>query len=162
MRLDAVVTNTKSHLLCNLAKDMIFDKKLKDMVILQCMLQMADIMPTKSNSRISQDILYDIGCGRYGKNKKGEYEFSYEYLFSSVQEQVENKNMIFIMFGMQEYCLIEGVIENFYSTHSTCLLLVPRQDHYDAYYINSHGRDMCDTTNFVRKVSRKRTKYGQF
>lgn len=162
LKMDTTATNTKAHLLCNLARDKIFDKKLKDMVILQCMIQMTDILPTTSNTRISNHVLYDLGCSKYCKNKEGGYEFSHEYLFSNIKETIQNQQPVFIMFGMLEYCLIEGDNENFYSTHSTCLLLMPRKDHFDAYYINSHGRDMCDTTKFVRRVSRKRIKTVSF
>lgn len=162
LRMNATTTNTKAHKLCNLARDKLFNKRLKKMVILQCMMQMTDIIPTKSNCNISKEVLYDLGCGTYNKNEEGDYEYSYEYLFSNIQEATKNQQPVFIMFGMEQYCLIEGVKENFYSTHSTCLFLAPRKGYYDAYYINSHGRDMSDTTNFVRKVSRKRVKTVSF
>ena len=40
--------------------------------------------------------------------------------------------------------------------------LTPNDEKYEAYYINSHGRDMSDTDNFRRIISSKRTHVVEF
>jgi hypothetical protein len=81
------------------------------------------------------------------------------------------KKKIFIMFIFQEYCVVEGNDKRGkkleYSTHSTCLFMIPNEtkevkNSYDAFYINSHGRDMEDTNIFKRIASRNRTKNVKF
>jgi len=162
LQLNSITMDSKAHLKAVNLRDSLFHKSMKELIILQSIIKMSEIMPQQSHKKVSSDILKDIGCGRYNKEENGEYKYCYEYLMSDVQVYMEERKTIFIMFGMEEYCLIEGEKENFYSTHSTCLLLVPREKHYEGYYINSHGRDMADTTNFVRKITKKRTKTVSF
>ena len=165
--LNSISMESSAHLRSNFARDRIFSKQMKNAVLLQCILKMGDIMPHKSYSKVSRDILMDIGCGIYTKecvsiDVPNEYKYNYEYLCSNIQEYTSKRQIIFIMIGMEEYCLIEGLNDNFYATHSTCLVLIPRDDRYDAYYINSHGRDMRDTKQYVRRITRKRTKTISF
>ena len=163
LKINSLETNTIAHLKSNIARDTIFPKHMKNnAILLQCIFQMTDMIPKKSYSKISTDTLRDLGCGRFIVNDEGNYEHRFEYLYSNIQEHIGNRKLIFIMFGMEEYCLIEGEKENIYSTHSTCLILVPREISYDAYYINPHGRDMKDTVEFVRKITKRRTNTVNF
>ena len=162
MKLDSIDTSSIAHEKCRRAQTLLFNKSMKDTVLLQTILPMAKLMPTKSYTKVDKSCLENIAVGRYFKKKTGEYEYSHEYLYSNIQELISQQKIIYIMMGMEEYCLIEGICENFYSTHSTCLILIPRKDRYDAYYINSHGRDMADTCNFVRKITKRRTKTVSF
>ena len=162
MGLNSTDMKSLAHLRSNLARDRVFSKPMQNMVLLQCILKMGDIMPNKSHSSVAHEILRDIGCGIYVKDRNNNYEYNYEYLYSNIQSYISKRQIIFIMIGMEEYCLIEGINDNFYATHSTCLVLIPRKDKYDAYYINSHGRDMGDTKQYVRRVTRKRTKTISF
>jgi len=162
LRLNAVTTDTVAHKKCNIAKGTLFNKEMKNVVIMQTILSMADVMPTKSYSKVNRSILENIGCGTYTSTDGADYLYNYVYLYSNIQEAISEKKIIYLMLGMQEYCLVEGAKENFYSTHSTCLILIPGDDEYNAYYINSHGRDMVDTCNFVRKITKRRTKTVSF
>ena len=162
IKLDAIDSDTIAHEKCLHAQNSLFGKKMKHAALLQSILLMTEIMPTKSYAKVDRQVLENIGCGSYTKNKNGKYEYSYEYLYSNIQELISEKKIIYLMLGMKEYCLVEGLEENFYSTHSTCLILIPRDTEYDAYYINSHGRDMVDTHHFVRRLTKRRTKTVTF
>ena len=72
------------------------------------------------------------------------------------------------MFALESYCIIHSENEKTkrpdlaYSTHSTCLILIPGEEQYEGFYINSHGRDLSDTDLYYRIVSSKRTKVVEF
>ena len=142
-----ISTDTPAHLACNLARDKVFCKSMKeDLMILQVPLDLKEIIP-KKNKSVEKDILRDIACGRFGKDE-GEYSHFYEYLYENIQHCISEKKVIFIMFALESYCVIETRNTKTkrpdleYSTHSTCLILTPNDERYEAYYINSHGRDM--------------------
>jgi hypothetical protein len=96
------------------------------------------------------------------------YIHNTEYLNSNIECCIADKKIIFIMIGLQEYCADPGlnpdtgkpILE--YSTHSTCLILQPNGDRYQAFYINSHGRDMDDTDLYKRIASSSRTHNVRF
>ncbi len=162
-----ISTDTPAHLACNLARDKVFCKSMKeDLIILQVPLDLKEIMP-KKNKSVEKDILRDIACGRFGKDE-GEYSHYYEYLYENIQHCISEKKVIFIMFALESYCVIETRNTKTkrpdleYSTHSTCLILTPNDEKYEAYYINSHGRDMSDTDIFRRIISSKRTHVVEF
>jgi hypothetical protein len=163
LKMNSLQTDTEAHRRCNVARDMLFSSQLKEnLIILQIPIHLKDILPTNAIEKIPHHILADIGCGRYQKESH-EYVHTTEYLSSNIQYCVANKKVVFIMFGLQEYCADPGVhsinrkkqLE--YSTHSTCLILLPFDDKYQAFYINSHGRDMDDTDLYKRIASSKRT-----
>jgi len=146
---------------------MVFCKSMEeDLIILQVPLDLKEIMP-KKNKSVEKDILRDIACGRFGKDE-GEYSHYYEYLYENIQHCISEKKVIFIMFALESYCVIETRNTKTkrpdleYSTHSTCLILTPNDEKYEAYYINSHGRDMSDTDIFRRIISSKRTHVVEF
>ena len=57
LRLNAITTDTIAHKKCNIAKESLFNKDMRNVVIIQSMLSMTDIMPTKSYSKVDQTIL---------------------------------------------------------------------------------------------------------
>ena len=77
----------------------------EDLIILQVPLDLKEIMP-KKNKSVEKDILRDIACGRFGKDE-GEYSHYYEYLYENIQHCISEKKVIFIMFALESYCVIE-------------------------------------------------------
>ena len=162
-----ISTETPAHLACNIARDTIFTKSMKkDLLILQVPVDLKDILPNK-NTAIDKEVLQDIACGRYGK-ENNHYAHNYEYLHENIIYAISHKKVVFIMFGLESYCIIHSENEKTkrpdlaYSTHSTCLILIPNDDQYEGFYINSHGRDISDTDLYYRIVSSKRTKSVEF
>lgn len=162
LELNSIDTKSNSHEKCNIIRDTIFKGKMKNAALLQSIISLKDIMPNKSYSKVERPLIKNISCGCYTKNASSGYGYSYEYLYSNIQYLISEKKIINLMIGLEEYCLIEGEKENYYTTHSICLLLIPSNGEYNAYYINSHGRDMADTCNYVRKITKKRTKTVTF
>ena len=162
LSINANKLNTESHKRCNIAKNHIFCDGLRDddLIILQVPISLTDILPEKAGNVINKNKIADLGCGRFS-NSNNKYSFNNEYLSENIKYCVSMKKKIFIMFIFQEYCVVEGKDEQGtkleYSTHSTCLFMIPNESKYDALYINSHGRDMDDTNIFKRIASRKRT-----
>jgi len=165
LNIDDPELNTESHMRCNFAKDNVFCKGMRDdLIILQVPISLSDILPENASSKFNNEKIGDLDCGRF-MNIKG-YKFRYEYLSENIKYWVSMKKKIFIMFIFQEYCVVKGKDNRGkkleYSTHSTCLFMIPNESRevknsYDAFYINSHGRDMQDTNIFKRIASRKRT-----
>ena len=154
--LDNPDVETKAHLKCNIARDTIFTKKLKnDLIILQVPISFDDIMPKDNYGNIDNNKITDILCGRYNEN----YEFNYEYLSENIQHCIAENKIVFITFIIKEYCVYDYKDGIDYSTHSTCMILVPNKKNacYSAYYINSHGKEMKDTNIFRRVRSKTRT-----
>jgi hypothetical protein len=163
LKMNSLLTDTEAHRRCNVARDMLFSSHLQEnLIILQTPIHLKDILPTNASEKIPRHILADIGCGRYQKEDH-EYVHTTEYLSANIQYCIANKKAVFIMLGLQEYCAdpgtdsVTGKKQLEYSTHSTCLILLPFDDKYQAFYINSHGRDMDDTDLYKRIASSKRT-----
>lgn len=171
LKIDAPELDTESHMRCNIARDKVFCKNMKDdLIILQVPISLESILPTKNENKISDEKIADLDCGRFDNSRKI-YQFNNEYLSENIKYCVSMKKKIFIMFIFQEYCVVEGKDKRGkkleYSTHSTCLFMIPNEtrevkNSYDAFYINSHGRDMEDTNIFKRIASRNRTKNVKF
>lgn len=163
LKIDAPELDTESHMRCNIAKDNVFCKEMQDdLIILQVPISLDKILPKKNDNKINDEKIADLDCGRFD-NSSDKYEFNNEYLSENIKYCVSMKKKIFIMFIFQEYCIIDGE----YSTHSTCMFMIPNEsadikNNYDAFYINSHGRDMEDTNIFKRIASRNRTKNVKF
>ena len=168
LKVNSTQTETKAHLICNIAKDKLFPLFLKrKLTILQVPINLKDILPHKSHGEISNDKLRNIMCGRYGTVRQ-KYTYFHEYLHENIQYCISKKKIIFIMFGMESYCVYETTNLDTkrpclkYATHSTCLILMPLGESYSAFYINSHGRDIQDTWLYKRIVSSTRTKNVTF
>ena len=162
-----ISTETPAHLACNIARDTVFTKSMKkDLLILQVPIDLKNILPNK-NTNIEKEVLQDIACGRYEK-ENNKYSYNYEYLYENIIYAISHKKVVFIMFGLESYCIVHSKNEKTkrpdlaYSTHSTCLILIPGEEQYEGFYINSHGRDMSDTDLYYRIVSSKRTKVVEF
>ena len=172
IKLNSCDLNTKSHLLCNVARDTIFEESIKNkLVILQVPVSFNEIIPNNSLERIDKDKLANLGCGRYSYcSKEEKYTYNYEYLSQNIQDYVEERKIIYIMFifkeyGIDEYLDKKGKTRLEYSTHSTSMIMIPNKNNneeYKSYYINSHGRDMEDTNIFKRISSSRRTLNKKF
>lgn len=73
------------------------------------------------------------------------------------------KKTIFIIIDLEQYLLAQGT--NRYDSHSVCVILHPSsENHYDLFYINSHGRCLFGENNqydIVTLSTKSRTKYGK-
>ena len=162
-----ISTNTPAHLACNIARDTIFtDAMQKNLIILQTHINLSEVLPHR-NENIKTSVLENISCGRFAKEKNA-YAHHCEDLSENIQFCIAEKKVIFIMLALGSYCIVHGEndvtkrSELCYSTHSTCLILIPTDTDYEAFYINSHGRDMADTDVYKRIVSSNRTKTVTF
>jgi len=161
--LDSSNTDTQAHLRCNIARDLVFsDVMRRNAVLLQANISLSEILPKTNKESITHDTLSDIACGRFDKDYTGRYIHSDEYLDMNIQEYHAQGKIIFIMFILEDYCVVSASKGNVYSTHSTCMVLVPNRKTYNAYYINSHGRDMSDTATYRRVASRRRVNTVNF
>lgn len=163
MKLNSVELDTNIHKKCNILKDSIFCNNMKDdLIILQVPISLNNILPRKRGNIINNNKLKEIECGRFDSSC-GKYVFNNEYLSENIKYCISMKKKIFIMFIFKEYCVVEGKDKKGkcleYSTHSTCMFIKPSNinNNYEAFYINSHGRDLKDAIIFKRIVSRSRT-----
>ena len=165
LELDSCCVDTTSHKRCNIARDRLFCNELKnDLIILQVPISFVEMIPRRRTNYFDKELLMDISCGRFEYSSQ-EYIFNNEYLSENIRYCVEYKKIVYVMFIIKEYCVVETACKKgtklSYSTHSVCLILVPNDKEdgprYHAYYVNSHGRDMKDTNIFKHIKSRKRT-----
>lgn len=176
IRLNSVHLETESHLRCNIARDLVFDKSISDnFVILQVPIDIQDLYEKKRH--ISTSKLEHIMCGYYHRSNsqmqesKYDYQFKYEFFDETILKFIQEGKYIFIMFIINGWCIddIEDANDELdrieYGIHSTCMFLVPSQNpdsenqpKYNAYYINSHGRDLFKYSMILKTiVSRRRT-----
>ena len=158
-KMDSFDTNTYAHQTCLEVRNQLFTPAMKEkIVLLQACLSLGDILPSVENQEaISDDILADVGCGRYSiENEKRVY--NKEYLHLNIKAYQEQRKIIFIMFGFTDYFVYPFQTGNGHLAHSVCAILVPRKEHYECYYINSHGQDMMETDFYEWPISRKRVK----
>ena len=158
-KMDACHTDTHSHRTCLAMRDTCFTRRLKkDMVLLQSCLYLRNILPrTSAHEKIPDEILADLGCGRYDL-VDGERTYIKEYLHLNIKAYVEQRKIIFIMFGFLDYFVDAFLDGNGHLAHSVCAILIPYKDHYGCYYINSHGQDMKETLYYDWIISKKRVK----
>ena len=164
LQLDSCDVDTKSHERCNIARDTLFCDELKnDLIILQVPISFVEMIPKRRANHFDKELLMDISCGRFECSSQ-KYLFNNEYLSENIRYCVEYKKIVYVMFIIKEYCVVESKCkkgsELSYSTHSVCLILVPNDNEdgprYHAYYFNSHGRDLKDTNIFKIIKSKKR------
>jgi hypothetical protein len=155
--LNSTDMKSRAHTLSNKSRDQLFEKDMKDASLLQCIIDLPAIIPSMSYSKTDNEVLKCINCGSYRKNK-----YYYETLVSNIQNCVGDRRIIYIMLGMDGYGLDDNEDELVYSVHSTSLVMVPRDDKYYAYYINSHGRDIMDMVCYDKLVTRRRVKKTSF
>ena len=97
LKIDAPELDTESHMRCNIARDKVFCKDMKDdLIILQVPISLDSILPTKNENKINDEKIADLDCGRF-MNCLG-YKFRYEYLSENIKYCVSMKKKIFIMF----------------------------------------------------------------
>lgn len=158
-KMDARYTDTHSHRTCLAMRDVCFTRSLKkNVALLQSCLYLRDILPrTSAYEKIPDDILADLGCGRYDL-ENGEQTYMKEYLHLNIKAYMEQRKIIFIMFGFMDYFVDTFLDGNGHLAHSVCAILIPYKDHYGCYYINSHGQDMKETVYYDWIISKKRVK----
>lgn len=82
------------------------------------------------------------------------------FLGDEIKKCISQKRTIFIVMDFVDYGLDDDN-EDFYEyvAHACCLILIPNDNIYEAFYINSHGKDLKEYDIFDFKISnqKKRT-----
>ena len=68
-------------------------------------------------------------------------------LVDRLNDLCKQRKIIFINFGIEGYFVNRYAYDN-YAIHGTCAILIPNENDYNMYYINSHGQDVLYNTNF--------------
>tara|TARA_B110000858_G_scaffold24953_1_gene25553 strand:+ start:201 stop:1295 length:1095 start_codon:yes stop_codon:yes gene_type:complete len=124
---------------------------IKDIIKQTEKLKKDDTHLNKSNLKKS---LSNISCGVI-KQKNKEYVYYDELLGLNIKVAMFQRKTIFIMFCFPDYGINEEEgCDKEYIAHSTCMVLLPVDNNYKCYYINSHGCDMKNT-NFYDIVLTK-------
>jgi|TARA_R110002074_G_scaffold179952_1_gene344102 hypothetical protein len=153
-------TDDYKHRAQHVIKEKYFPEKIKNNVILlESIISFSELLPKINEESKIIETMANLSCGRIEKNQE-KYEHHFEYLSLNIKEYMLQRKIIFIIFGICDYIVINEDSKNTYVGHSTSLILVPEEKQYTAYYVNSHGEDM-KTTNFYDVVlsNRRKKKY---
>jgi hypothetical protein len=163
MELDILQSNNKALRMIQLINDTYFTKK---MIILECPLNIKQLLPYNNKQPINTERLYNLKCDSFKNTPLNACSYCNELLFVTLRKHMKCKQVIVVMLSMEDYMVSEikpGNID--YETHSTCLIFIPdeiRHNKYLAYYINPHGREMKDVTTYTRVLTRSRTSVVKF
>ena len=115
------------------------------------------MLPILDNEQALKDVFDTLECGFYTKNLV--YRETFPHI--ALTEAMEEGKLIYIVLSIENYELDEMPGGNEYGHHCTSLIFYPREtNHYDCFYINSHGEDMTLTTKFDDYITRRRyTRY---
>ena len=64
---------------------------------------------------------------------------------------MEHRKIIFFQMGVPDYLTSETPKKKVYDAHALCIIMIPREDSYDCYYINSHGHTI-DTQDYYEFI----------
>ena len=161
---ELATTDTNSHMNYFIHKNkIIFDKKVNEnMKIINCettFRSCCDYWKCSQSRRLKEDY-ESIMCGYYEKDG-----FKEGFLNEEIEKHILKKQILFIVFDFLDYGLDDDITtHNEYVPHACLLIMIPNKENYEAYYINSHGKDlqMYDSYDFKLSNKKKRTiKYDQ-
>ena len=149
--------NTYLHKACHIIKTNLFTKNIKNNTLfLHSSIDLNDFVNNLGNSDKINEIYIELDCGRI--NEKG-LVYNYEYLFPNLENGILENKLIFLIFDIDGYSIIETEEKkNSYTVHSTCLLFIKQKNIYQCYYFNSHGKDIRNYTEHEQILSNKRKK----
>lgn len=119
----------------------------------------------KSTKAALIDMLDDIECeysdGKMTKTKDGSFEHTEEQLGSRLFDLMEEEKIIFMNIALTNY-FVDLDEKDKYSSHGVCAFLIPYEEEYKLYYVNSHGNDMLTTESYEIYVTSRRRKTMEF
>ena len=139
---ELATTDTNSHMNYFIHKNkIIFDKEVsKNMKMIHCdttFRSCCDYWKCSQSRRLKEDY-ESIMCGFYEKD-----EFKEGFLNEEIEKYINEKKILFIIFDFIDYGVDDDIESHYeYVPHACSLLLIPNNDVYEAFYINSHGKDM--------------------
>ena len=79
--------------------------------------------------------------------KNNQFIFHEEMMIENILYLMENKKYIFLQMGVPDYMATHRENEIVYDAHALCIIMIPSENEYNCYYINSHGHTI-DTQNY--------------
>lgn len=137
-----------------------FDRSMKNKIkVLQLMVNFrtyCDYWKCSQSRRLIEEYQSMMFVGYDDKTNK-----LYEgFMDDEVKKCISQKKSIFIVLDFIDYGLDDDNDDYYdYVPHACCLMLIPNGDYYEAFYINSHGKDLKLYKSFDYKISdqKKRT-----
>jgi len=153
---ELATTDTDSHMNYFIHKNkIIFNKKInKNIKLIYCDTTFGtccDYWKCSQSRRLNEEY-ESILCGYYEKDK-----FTERFLNDEIEKNILENKILFIVFDFLDYGLDDDIkTHNEYVPHTCSLLLIPNKEKYEAYYINSHGKDLQKYTSYDFKLSNKK------
>jgi hypothetical protein len=143
--------NNNGHRICH------FSKQNDNIHILHCNIDLEEI-----TSKSPFDFII---CGFFENNKFGNW-----FLFYKLLELCERGEIIYLIIDIENYYIVpEKTSKGYHKTvntgqwHSVSLIFNPRYNKiYDIFYINAHGKSMCEENIFEKLISNTRIKEYKF
>ena len=161
-RLTSVGTNSLSHnsyahKAAVLIQQNDFTKKMRDDVsLLYFSADLEDFMHCVERREGLNDYFANLTTSRFTYENK--FEFHEEMMIENILYLMEHRKIIFFQMGVPDYLTTETPTKRVYDAHALCIIMIPRKDTYDCFYINSHGHTI-DTQDYYEFIlSRKRSR----
>uniref|UniRef100_A0A6C0C6F4 Uncharacterized protein n=1 Tax=viral metagenome TaxID=1070528 RepID=A0A6C0C6F4_9ZZZZ len=145
-----------SHKAAVLMQKTEFTKKMRqDMSLLYFTADLEDFMHCMERKKGLNDYFEALSTSRY-TYKKNIFEYHQEMMIENILYMMNERKIIFFQMGVPDYITFETPQRHAYNAHALCIIMIPRKDNYDCYYINSHGHTI-DTQHYYEFImSRKR------
>ncbi len=115
-----------------------------------------DYWKCKKSRRLEQRYSEILAGHFVGKNNYLKEEF----LNDIIENYIQKNKILYIVLDFVDYGLDDDIIDkNEYVPHTCTLILIPNNNNYDAFYINSHGKDLLEYDEYNYRISdqKKRT-----
>ena len=149
--------NSYAHKAAVLIQQSDFTKKMKnDVSLLYFSADLVDFMHCVERREGLNDYFANLTTSRYTYENK--FEFHEEMMIENILYLMEHRKIIFFQMGVPDYLTSETTKKKVYNAHALCIIMIPRKDTYDCFYINSHGHtiDTQDYYEFIMSKKRSR------
>ena len=149
--------NSYAHKAAVLIQQSDFTKKMKnDVSLLYFSADLVDFMHCVERREGLNDYFASLTTSRYTYENK--FEFHEEMMIENILYLMEHRKIIFFQMGVPDYLTSETTKKKVYNAHALCIIMIPRKDTYDCFYINSHGHtiDTQDYYEFIMSKKRSR------
>jgi len=131
-------------------------EKFKIMQTEICLRQYCDYWKSSKSRRLEERYGEILSTHFVGKNDYMKYGFLNEL----IEKYIQRNKILFIVLDFIDYGLDQDNHDSYeYVPHTCVLILLPNGERYDAFYINSHGKDMLiyDEYGFKTSKNKKRS-----
>jgi hypothetical protein len=127
-----------------------------DVSLLYFSADLVDFMHCVERREGLNDYFASLTTSRY--TYKNKFEFHEEMMIENILYLMDNQKIIFFQMGVPDYLISETPTKHVYDAHALCIIMIPRKDTYDCFYINSHGHtiDTQDYYEFIMSKKRSR------